>query len=80
MTTEQALKCIKKDFKVIEGSRQEQAITRLDDVINTIKNIVSDYDTSDIYEDNIKDLTFNDIVEEFIRFRYDISKIKAKLQ
>lgn len=80
MTTKQALKCIKEDFKVIEGSWQAQAITRLDDVINTINKIVSDYDTSGIYEDNIKDLTFNDIVEEFIRFSDDISKIKAILQ
>lgn len=80
MTTKQALKCIKEDFKVIEGSWQEQAITRLDDVINTINKIVSDYDTSGIYEDEIKDLTFNDIVEEFIRISDDISKIKAILQ
>ena len=80
MTTKQALKCIKEDFKVIEGSRHAQAITRLYDVINTINKIVSDYDTSGIYEDNIKDLTFNDIVDEFIRFSYDISKIKAILQ
>lgn len=80
MTTKQALKCVKEDFKVIEGSWQAQAITRLDDVINTIKNIVSDYDTSGIYEDDIKDLTFNDIVEEFTRINDDISKIKAILQ
>ena len=80
MTTKQALICIKEDFKVIEGSWQAQAITRLDDSINAIKKIVSDYDTSGIYEDDIKDLSFNDIVEEFIRFSDDISKIKTILQ
>lgn len=80
MTTKQALKCIKEDFKVIEGSWQEQAVSRLEDVINRIDKIVSGYDTSGIYEDDIKDSTFNDIVDEFIRINDDISKIKAILQ
>lgn len=80
MTTKQALKCIKEDFKVIEGSWQAQAITRLEDVTNTITKIVSNYNTSSIYEDDIKDLTFNDIVEVFTRVNDDMSKIKAILQ
>lgn len=80
MTTKQALKCIKEDFKVVEGSRQAQAITRLEDVTNTITKIVSVYNTSSIYEDDIKDLTFNDIVEVFTKVNDDMSKIKAILQ
>jgi len=79
MTTKQALKCIKEDFKVIEGSWQEQAIIRIEDAINTITKIVSNYDTSSVYEDDIKNLTFNEIVDDFINFSYDISKIKAIL-
>ena len=76
MTTKQALKCIKEDFKVIEGSWQEQAVSRIEDVINRIDKIVSKYDAREIDEAEIKDLSFNDIFDIFTEIADDMASIK----
>lgn len=82
MTTKQALKCIEEDFKVIEGSWQAQAVSRIKNIINRIEDIVLKYDFSyfnDFNEDEIKDLSFNDIFDIFTELTDDISSIKFLL-
>lgn len=76
MTTKQALKCIKEDFKVVESSWQDQAVSRIEDVINRIAKIVSKYDVSKFDEDEVKDLSFNDIIDLLQEVFDDMAAIK----
>ena len=76
MTTKQALKCIKEDFKVIKGSWQEQAVERIEYIINRTEDIISDYELSLFDDDGVKRMSFNEIVIEFKLIFDDLSKIK----
>ena len=76
MTTEKALKCIKQDFTALPDSRQEQAVKRIDQVITEIKNIIANYDLSIFDDEKIKEMSFNEIVEEYKYIFDDLARIK----
>ena len=76
MTTEKALKCIKQDFTVLPDSWQDQAVKRIEQVITEIKNIIANYDLSIFDDEKIKDMSFNEIVEEYKYIFDDLARIK----
>ena len=76
MTTEKALKCIKQYLLALPGSQQEQAVKRIEQVITEIKNIIANYDLSIFDDEKIKEMSFNEIVEEYKNIFDDLVRIK----
>lgn len=76
MTTEKALECIKQDFTALPDSWQDQAVKRIEQVITEIRIIIVDYDLSMFDAEKIKDMSFNEIVEEFKYIFDDLARIK----